>query len=251
MPLRSKSNNACAATLALFLLGGCVTVYNPATEKRESLLISTEGEVAIGRDMDKEIRKKYAVVDDYRTQARLNAIGRRVAAASDRQDVTYYFNAIQDKELNAFATPGGYVYVNSGLMEAANDDELACVLAHEIGHIAARHSVKKLQTVMGYQILMGIALGVSGQQTMGKAMDVVFDLVHLGYSRKDELLADKLSVRYARRAGFSPYAMVTFLKKLDTDSVSAGTHYKPAFLSSHPQVQERIKYVESEIASYN
>ena len=75
--------------------------------------------------------------------------GKKVSVSSDRLDLAYQFKIIKDKELNAFAIPGGFIYVNSGLLEAANNDELACVLAHEIGHVAARHSVKKLQAVLG------------------------------------------------------------------------------------------------------
>ncbi len=203
--------------LLLSLTSGCVTIYNPATERKETLLIDTPSEIEMGRQMDKEIRKKMKMAQDFVMESRLNYIGNKIARVSDRQDVTYRFQIVNDKELNAFAIPGGFVYVNSGLMNIATDDELACVLAHEIGHIAARHSVKKLQSTMGYQLLLGLALGISGQQAMGQALDIVFDLVSLGYSRKDELLADKLSVRYAKRAGFNPYGMATFLKKLQNE----------------------------------
>jgi len=197
--------------------------------------------------MDKQLQNKLKILLDSGMQARLNAIGSSVAGASDRQDLVYVFRIVKDKELNAFAIPGGFIYVNSGLIEAATDDELSCVLAHEIGHIAARHSVKRLQTVMGYQLIMGIALGISGQQAIGSAIDVVFNLVSKGYSRKDELLADKLSVRYSRRAGFNPYGMVTFFRKLEEAAKKAGPNINLVFLSSHPPIEERIKKAEEEI----
>lgn len=240
----------CALLLiAAFITAGCVTIYNPATEKRETLLLDTQSEVSLGRDMDEQLLHKLKIAEDPSLLERLNRIGARVAAASDRQDLRYHFRAVRDKELNAFAIPGGYVYVNAGLIQAANDDELACVLGHEIGHIAARHSVKKLQAALGYQLIAGIALGLSGKQAAAKTLDLVYDLISLGYSRKDELLADKLAVRYSRRAGFNPYGMVTFFEKLKTEAERKGGSYTPVYLSSHPPIEERIRMVKNEISS--
>jgi len=236
-------------TLTLLLLSGCVTIYNPATQKRETLLIDTENEVALGTDMDKQIQRKLKISRGPEKQQRLNNIGIKVSAFSDRQDIAYHFRVIDDKDFNAFAIPGGYIYVNSGLMDAATDDELACVLAHEIGHIAARHSVKHLQANLGYQLIMNIALGVSGQRAMGEAMDIVFNLASLGYSRSDENLADKLAVKYAGRAGFNPYGMITFFKKLQQEAQRKGGNLRIELFSSHPNIEERIKNVEREISA--
>lgn len=247
---RLKPNNFIVSIFALLLLSGCVTIYNPATERKETLLIDTESEVALGRDMDIQIQKKLKILkDDPEMQYRLERIGRQVAGFSDRGDLNYYFRIVKDKELNAFAIPGGFIYVNSGLMNIVTDDELACVLAHEIGHICARHSVKRLQTILGYQIIMGIALGISGKQTMTEAIDIVFNLVSLGYSRQDEFLADKLAVRYARKAGFNPYGTITFFEKLKKEAQNKGPRFNLVFLSSHPPIEERIKNVENEIAN--
>jgi len=241
------SNYIIFVTLA-FLLSGCVTIYNPATQKRETLLIDTQSEVALGRDMDRQIQKKMKILQDPKRQNRLDSISTKVSGFSDRKDLTYHFKIIDDKEFNAFAIPGGFIYVNAGLMDATTDDELACVLGHEIGHVAARHSVKKLQANLGYQIVMSIALGLSGQQTMGQAMDIVFNLASLGYSRKDETLADKLAVKYARGAGFDPHGMITFFRKLEEEAKKKGGNLRIEFLSSHPNLQERIKNVEKEIS---
>ena len=246
---RLKISNYIIFCFILLLLSGCVTIYNPATQKRETLLIDTQSEIALGRDMDRQIQKKLKMLKDLKRQNRLDNIGIKVSGFSDRKDLTYYFRVIDDKEFNAFAIPGGFIYVNAGLMDAATDDELACVLAHEIGHVAARHSVKKLQANLGYQIVMGIALGLSGQQAMGKAMDIVFDLASLGYSRKDESLADKLAVKYARYAGFDPYGMITFFRKLEKEAKKKGGNLRIEIFSSHPDLQERIKNVEQEIAA--
>lgn len=231
------------------LLSGCVTIYNPATERRETLLIDTQEEVALGRDMDKQICRKLKILDDPQIQYRLDYIGNKVSGVSDRPDLNYHFRVINDKELNAFAIPGGFIYVNKGLLRISNDDELACVLGHEIGHVAARHSVKRIQMVLGYQIVMSIALGLSGAQHIGSAIDVVFNVIGLGYSRSDENLADRLAVRYTQRAGFNPYGMITFLEKLKKEAESKGPNFRLVFLSSHPPLEERIKNV-SEAISY-
>jgi len=115
--------------------------------------------------------------------------------------------------------------------------------------VAARHSVKQLQANLGYQIIMSIALGISGQQTMGQAMDIVFNLASLGYSRQDETLADKLAVKYARCASFNPHGMITFFQKLEKEAKKEGEDLHIEFLSSHPDLKERIKNTEKEIAS--
>jgi predicted Zn-dependent protease len=225
---------------------GCTTIYNPATERKEFVFIDTQSEVAIGGSLDKQVRKKFEITGEPSINYRLNAIGGKVAAKSDRTDLAYHFYIIKDKDLNAFALPGGFIYVNSALLDRASDDELACVLAHEIGHVAARHSAKRLETNLGYQIVTGIALGLSGKEDLGRAMNVVFDTVSLGYSRSDENLADSLSVRYARRAGFDPHGMLTFFQKLKQDSLGKGVPL--VFLSSHPPLEQRIENVKNEIA---
>jgi len=245
-----KSVNFIILLLSICFLDGCVTIYNPATERKETLFLDTQSEVSLGADLDKQLQKKLKILYAPRLQYRLDSIGTKLAAFSDRKDITYHFRIVNDKELNAFAIPGGFVYVNSALMAAANDEELAGVLAHEIGHIAARHSVKKLQSVMGYQIIMGIVLGSSSQGTMGQALDIVFNLVNLGYSRQDEFLADKLAVRYTRRAGFSPLGIITFFAKLKAEAEKKGPGLKLVFLSSHPPTEERIARVEKEIGLY-
>lgn len=241
-------NNPVICVLFSLLLSGCVTVYNPATERKEALFIDTENEVALGKDMDKEIHKKLKVLEEPKLKQRLDYIGNRLAAASDRQDVTYYFRVVKDKELNAFAIPGGFVYVNSGLMEASSDEELAGVIAHEIGHVAAKHSVKKLQAAMAYDLLRSIALGMTGKQTVIEAVDLfVFNPATLAYSRQDELLADKLAVRYVKRAGFNPSGIISFFEKLKKEQEKSGAAPRIEILSSHPDLDERIKKVKDEM----
>ncbi len=245
----AKAIGGLTIILLFFFLSGCTTIYNSATGKHETLLIDTKSEVNLGKDMDKQIRSEMKLLKNPQVQERLDRIGNRVAAVSDRQDLKYNFSIVDDKEFNAFAIPGGSIYVNSGLIQAANDDELAAVLGHEVGHVAARHSVKRLQTVLGYQLVAAIALGASGQQQILQAVDVAFNMVVLGFSRKDEYLADKLGVKYTKAAGFNPHGMVTFFQKLQKEGKTAG--FNLVFLSSHPPIEDRIKQAENEIAALN
>jgi predicted Zn-dependent protease len=245
-----RSKKAVRLILIFFLLAvaGCVTIYNPATQRKETLLIDTKGEVSLGRDMDRELHKKLKFPDEPVMRSRLETLGRKIADYSDRQDLFYTFQVVKDKDLNAFAIPGGYVYVNSGLIQAATDDELAGVLAHEIGHIAARHSVKKLQAVMGYQLVASLALGLSGQGTLSQSLDIVFNLVNLGYSRQDEFLADTLAVKYVRRAKLDPSGIVSFFEKLKEEAQRRGRAEPLVFFSSHPPIEERIKNAQYQIS---
>lgn len=236
-------------------LSGCATVYNPVTGKEEVIFINTQSEIAIGKSAVSQIGKKYKLSDNEEDLERLNRIGQRVALASDRQDLEYNFYLIEDKTLNALAIPGGHVYIFRGLYELLDDDELACVLAHEIGHVAARHPVKKLQATLGYQILSTIALVTfqKGREKKKKqaayiayAASTAFNLVMLGYSRKDEFQADELGVKYAYKAGFEPRGMIGAFRKLKAKQKKGFP--VPYILRSHPYIDERIKRIESKIA---
>ncbi|MDP2920878.1 MAG: M48 family metallopeptidase [Candidatus Omnitrophota bacterium] len=236
----------CALIIIPMLFSGCATVYNPATERKELVFITTPMEVALGQNTAAQVAQQYAFIKDPRDVDRVNVIGDKLAKVSDRTDLKYHFAVVNDKEINAFTMPGGYIYINSGLLEMTTDDELACVIGHEIGHVAARHIAKKLQTQLGYDILMNIAVQNASVRQMQQAIDVTFGLVSLGYSRDDELLSDRLGAKYAYKAGYDPYAMVSFLKKLnEKDKSDMG----PVFLRSHPYTSQRIQLMEKELPS--
>jgi len=232
----------------IFLLSGCASIYNPATQRNEFILIDTGNEISLGNAMSKQINSESKISNDAAWNERLNRAGQRVAQASDRNDLKYQFFVVEDDDLNAFALPGGFVYVHSAVLKEANDDELACVLAHEIGHIAARHSVKRLQVVLGYQIVMSLAFSKSSSVDLHKAINVVFNVVSLGYSREDERLADRLAIKYAYKSNYKPEAMISFFNKLKAQSNQRKESYNLVFLSSHPPIDERINNVKKEIS---
>ncbi|HDZ76640.1 MAG TPA: hypothetical protein ENH41_00965 [Candidatus Omnitrophica bacterium] len=224
---------------------GCASEYNLATGKEEVLLYSTEKEIKLGRSIARQIEKEYKVLNDPSVRRRVEQIGEKVAAVSDRKDIIYYFQVLDKEEPNAVSLPGGYIYLNKGLVDIATDDEIACVLAHEIVHVVARHSMKKLQASMGY-MLVRILAAQTGSPGVGYGADAAFGQIMLGYSRQDELLADRVGVGYAKEAGFKPEAMLTFLEKLKEDR-----RKKPitafSYNRTHPFTADRIKTVKQAI----
>ncbi len=230
------------AIILTFLISGCSTIYNPATGRDEIILIGAKTEVAWGRSMADGFKNKLKISNNKALMNRLESIGKKVSGFSDRKELEYHFYVVEDKEINAFALPGGFIFVNSGLIESATDDELACVVAHELGHIAAKHSVKRLQLSIPISIIMAIASNKIDNAYLVKAMDITETTISLGFSRGDERLADKLAVKYAYNSGYNPDGMISFFKKLDNESKKQGKSSPFVYFSSHPPIEERINY---------
>jgi len=235
--------------LLITVLSGCSTEYNIVTGHEETYYYSTEKEEALGQAIAKEVEKEYKYADDPLIKKRVEDIGKKLVAVCDRKDIDYHFFVLDDEEVNAVSLPGGYVYVNKGLIDkVANDDELAGVLGHEIGHIVARHSIKKLQAIQGYSILRILVAAVpsSGAGAVGSAADLAFTELLLGYAREDELLADELGTRYTKLAGYDPWAMIRFLEKLQ--EVNRRKPLAPkSYFKTHPYVPDRIRVVKQEL----
>lgn len=228
-------------------LNGCSPEYNVVTGKQEAYYYSTEREVALGQAMSKELEKQVKLVEDPLVQERVRRIGKKIAAVADRKDVDYCFKAIDDKEINALSLPGGFVYVNKGLIDrVSNDDELAAVLGHEVGHIVARHSIKKLQAALGYNLAQILTIPVPNAGPARETASLAFMQLYLGYSREDELLADQLGARYTKLAGYNPQAMISFLKKLQEAGRRQPLQPKN-YLKTHPYAPDRITAVKQEL----
>jgi len=238
-----KFSSTCLLIITSLFFAGCATVYNPATDKRELIFIDSASETAIGKSVQEEVLIQKKLAPEPLLQERARRIGKRITAVSDRQDVEYNFYVLEDKELNAMALPGGFIYVNSGLINILNDDQLAYVIGHEVGHVAARHITKKIQANLTYQLILAVALTGAGAerpitQSVALGVDTVYQLASLGYSRKDEYEADKIGTKYAYLAGFDPYGALTALEKIKQEE---GPDWKVlGYFRSHPYADERI-----------
>lgn len=241
---KSRLWNSLFLLILIFYLWGCATIYNPATGEKEIYFIDTKSEINIGRNISRSILRENKTIDDPQKIAYLERVGRKVTAVSDRKDIEYHFFILDAKGINAFALPGGYIFVNKDSLDKLTEEELAFVLAHEVGHIAARHSIKRLQASLGLELIMSIAFKNVNNDTILRATDIVYNIISLGYSRKDELLADSLAVKYTHRAGYSPQGGISLMKKL---SAETGDDYTIIFLRSHPPVKDRIKNIEEKI----
>jgi predicted Zn-dependent protease len=243
------------AGFSLFL-GGCST--NPATGRSQfDGLMSRESEASIGAQQHDEIVAQYGgVYKDAGLQAYVNEIGQRVARNTERRDVNYKFTLLDSPIVNAFALPGGYVYVTRGLLAVANDEaELAGVLGHEIGHVTGRHQAARYSqgvlTTLGASIV-GAAVG---DANITRALGVGNNLYMSSYSRDQEMEADALGIRYLSRAEYATQAMGSFLGAMGRyvaleGRIEGKEDQSASYFSSHPQTQERVSAAAREARSY-
>jgi predicted Zn-dependent protease len=231
-------------------LAGCATMYNPATGKQEFIFIPTDTEVSMGQDIHKQMAQEYSFSSDQEKLQRIQRIGQRLAQVSDRQDYEYHFYLVNDKELNAFTTPGGNIYILSGLADRLpSDDAIASVLAHEIGHCAARHTIKRFQAAVGYNLIGSILLSQvqvddQARKLAASGSNAVMGLVFAAYSRKDEFEADLLGLKYMDLAGFDVNGMVQAFELLAREEKGPTI---PLWLRTHPYITDRIAAVKVEI----
>jgi predicted Zn-dependent protease len=228
----------------LFLVLSCATVQDPLTGKPTFTLLPPEQEIAIGKKViPQAINENDGLYPDEEVQNYIRKIGYKVASKSPRQ-VDYQFFLVNSKDINAFALPGGPVFVNRGLVLILdNESELAGVLAHEVGHITARHHAKFLEKTYGMNILLNIlAIATSNsqyQQLIMQLAQVSAGLLQLKYSRDQENEADALGVRFTYEAGYDPRGLIsTFEKFKSMEKVNA-----PKWLLTHPLPEDRIKNV--------
>ncbi len=228
---------------------GCASfgVYNEATGRREFIFISTQEEVAMGGNLHRQIAEKYPLAKEGMRATRIQRIGQSLARESDRRDYTYRFYLVEKEELNAFTIPGGRIYIFTGLVDAlGSDDRIASVLAHEIGHCAARHTIKKFQAAIGYELIGGLIFSRAGKAKSIASLGsgTVMNLIFSAYGRQDEYEADRLGVKYMAAAGYDLYSMVEALEILKRKSKGADA---PLILRTHPHLADRITAVKQEI----
>ncbi|MBI5023690.1 MAG: M48 family metalloprotease [Candidatus Omnitrophica bacterium] len=229
----------------LMILSGCSTEYNLATQQQETLIYGTDKEVSIGEAVSAKMEQQYDVVTDVDVNERARRILERVTAVCDRKDIVYFVKVLDKDVMNAVSLPGGYVYIFKGLMDKLEtDDQIAGVIAHEVGHITARHAVKRIQNAYGAMILQGLATRSSAKVAQG----VNFALISLfsEYSQQDEFEADRLGVKYMKKAGYDPNAMVQVLVKLrEEQEKSPAQEY--SYWRTHPFIPQRISVVNQAI----
>lgn len=196
--------------------------------------LSDRQEVQLGRQINQQLiaSGRFRPSRNRKLQNMVNGIGQRLVRTSSRPNIPYTFQVVQDRSVNAFATMGGFVYINTGLMAAAeNEAELASVVAHEIAHIASRHAVKQMRNVAASQGLMSAA-GVDQNRMVQLGVQLAVNLPH---SREAELEADQLGLRNITQAGYAPIGMVNFMKKLAAQGSGS-----VSLLSTHPDTGRRI-----------
>ncbi len=196
--------------------------------------MSDRQEVQIGQQIHQQLinSRKIRLSSNRQLQQKINVIGQRLAARSSRSQIPYTFSVVDNPEVNAFATMGGYVYVNTGLIaKAENEAELAGVMAHEIAHVTARHAVNQMRNVAISQGLMSAA-GIDTNTMVRLGVELAFNLP---YSREAEREADQLGLKNMIKAGYAPIGMISFMQKLASQSPSSAT-----LLSTHPAASQRV-----------
>ena len=214
--------------------------------------VSTQQEVQIGAEYSAQINRQLPMLNDQATTSYVNQIGQQLAQIADPRGIRYNFYVVNSDVVNAFALPGGYIYVNRGLIERADNlSELAGVLAHEIGHVAERHSVEQLQRAqnanLGLSVLYGVLLGRNPSQIEQAGIQVGGGAVFAGYGRDAEREADGVGVAYMVRAGYNPIGMATFFEELLQMQQRQPSRVEQWF-STHPTTQERVTNTRAIIA---
>jgi predicted Zn-dependent protease len=229
-----------AALAGLALLGACST-------------ISQQEEVQMGAQANQQVAAQLPMLNDATVNAYVNSLGRSIAATTSRADLNWQFGVVNTDVINAFALPGGYIYVNRGVLSrASNESELAGVLAHEIEHVVRRHSVKQMEQAQGANV--GVALActltnVCANQAAQAAIQVGGTAVFARFSRGDEVQADEGGFNNVVRAGINPRGMLTFFQKLLAEEQQGGSSSAASsWFSDHPGTQDRIADIQRMLA---
>ncbi len=250
--LNRKGTRWSACWLLMLLLFGCS--INPATGKKQFNLIDESQEIHLGSEATPEFLDSYGGELPSESIVRyVRDIGHRLVESSERRELPWEFHVVDSATVNAFALPGGKVFISRGLLELMdNEAQLAGVLGHEIGHVTAQHIGQQMSQAMIITGL-GIAIGIVGEQTdedwlsiLGMGTSVGGSLYLLSFSRDQEAQADELGVRYMTRLGYHPMAQIQVMKILKQQSKSNGSKLTE-MLSTHPLPETRIEHLESHI----
>jgi predicted Zn-dependent protease len=232
-----------AAVALLALLAACAT--NPVTGKREISLMSEGQEIAIGKENHPQILREMGQYNDPGLQRYVSDIGLKLAKTSERPNLPWTFTVVDQPVVNAFAVPGGFIYITRGILSYLdNEAQLVGVLGHEIGHVTARHSAQQYTRQIGGQLgLLALGIFVPAAQPFGEVGAQALGLLFLKYGRGDELQSDSLGAKYAATNGWDPRAVPAFLATLGRMREGSEKGI-PNWLSTHPDPASRVDEVQ-------
>jgi predicted Zn-dependent protease len=236
------------SSLFVFLLSISTCAVNPVTGKKQVMMMSESQEVDMGRQYDPEVLATFGKYQDDKLNAYIQEKGREIAKISHRPGIEYYFKVIDSPVVNAFAVPGGYVYITRGILAQLNNEaELMGVMAHELGHIAARHSVSQQSNQqMGQLLLIGGMIASDKFAEYGQYAMQGMQLLFMKFSRDDEREADRLGVEYSSKLGFDAHKMADFFQVLNKMNLADENAGVPTFLSTHPDPGDRYVSVNKQ-----
>ena len=228
------------ALIAAILMTACAT--NPVTGKRELSFMSEEQEISVGRELDAQVRQEMGLYGNPELQRYVQELGMRLAKSSQRPNLPWTFAVVDSPAVNAFALPGGFIYITRGILPYLdNEAQLVGVLGHEIGHVTARHSAQQYTRGMGTSL--GVLVGsffVPQMRPFGDLAQTGAGMLFLKFGRDDELQADQLGARYAARGNWDPAGVPGMLSTLGRIDEAAGDRKGvPNWLSTHPQPEDR------------
>ncbi len=241
MSYRVLAARLARSLVPVFLLVSCAT--NPATGGKMLSLVSESQEIQMGQQFSQEVEASMPLVDDPELQAYVEGVGLALAAVSERPDLPWSFRVVDDPVVNAFALPGGPVYVTRGILaHFSSEAEMAAVLGHEIGHITARHSVEQISRAQlaGIGLAVGSMLSRDVARYSGLASQGL-QVLFLSFGRDDEDESDMLGVRYAGRVDYDVRESVTMHEKLDRIGDLSNGGGIPSWLSTHPSSEDRLE----------
>ena len=248
IPLHKRLLAFASVPLLSMTLVGCPV--NPATGERQLILMSESQEIKMGRQVSEQVEATMGLYDDPDLQEYVGGIGMDLAAQSEKPDLPWSFKVVDDDLVNAFALPGGFIFVTRGILGYFNSEaELAGVLGHEIGHVTARHSAEQLSRAQVAQLgLVAGAVFVPEFTPYADLASQSLGLLFLKFGRDDESQSDELGFRYMRRAGYDPTEMVDVFDMLGRVAQASGGRSLPTWLSTHPAPADRREKMEQALA---